>query len=337
FGRLAADLGAGLLVDRIGERAAGAAGLAFLGLCSLGTALAPTFALAVVLWAATGVGSAVVFASLFSLVLRVAPPAQTARTLSLFYGAFNLGIVAGGVVGGVVADRLTLAAPLYFNAGIVLVALPFFLARVPQAREEAAPVEPVPVRALLRRAEFLSVITSNFVYLWLVAAIFNTLVPLFCRNALGMSTTAIGVVLALALATEFAVLLPAGSAADRYGRRAVFVPTLAAFAVLTVVLGWVGSAVAFGLVLAILGLASGSAGVPPAAMLSDVVPEGRSGAAVGAFRFAGDLGFGLAPLATGFTTATLGFHAAFAVAAAPAVLGVLFVLRMAETLARKAA
>jgi MFS family permease len=332
FGRLLADVGGGILVDRIGARAAAAAGTVALALCSLGTALAPTFAAAVALWTLAGAASAVLFAALFSLALAVAPADQTATTLSLFYAGFNVGIVGGGVVGGFLADRISLAAPLEVNAALLVAVLPvLFLPSLAGARTPDRSAAP-PLRALVVRTDFLRAVAANATYLWLVAAVFNTLVPLFGRGALGMSTTAIGGVIAIALATEFLALFPAGSAADRYGRRAVYLPTIAAFGVVTLLLGWVGSVAAFAVGLAVLGLASGSSGVPPAAMLADVLPEGTSGAAVGAFRFAGDVGLTLAPLATGFTSGAAGFRAAFAVAAAPAAFAVLLFLRRPETL-----
>ena len=49
------------------------------------------------------------------------------------------------------------------------------------------------------------------------------------------------------------------------------VPSLAALAVTTAAVGWTDTVILFGIVLALLGVASGFAGVPPAAMLADVV------------------------------------------------------------------
>ena len=63
---------------------------------------------------------------------------------------------------------------------------------------------------LFRTPGFLAVIVTNLAYLWVVAAILDTLVPLFRKEELGMSTQAIGVVFALVLITEFTVLYPAG-------------------------------------------------------------------------------------------------------------------------------
>ena len=86
---------------------------------------------------------------------------------------------------------------------------------------------------LLRTPGLLTVAVANLAYMWMVAAVFDTLVPLFAQDELGMSTVGIGVVFAVALAAEFAVLYPAGAAADRHGRRAVLVPALAALAAAT--------------------------------------------------------------------------------------------------------
>ena len=87
---------AGPLIDRVGERAAAVSGLALLALGCILTALASSFALAAIFWSGAGVGSAIVFAAMYSLLLKRVPKSRMARTLSVFYGAFNVGIVAGG-------------------------------------------------------------------------------------------------------------------------------------------------------------------------------------------------------------------------------------------------
>ena len=91
------------------------------------------------------------------------------------------------------------------------------------------------------------------------------------------------IVFSVALAAEFLVLYPAGSLSDRRGRRYVLLPSLAALAVTTVAVGWAESPLGLGIVVALLGIASGFAGVPPAAMLADVIPEHQSGQASASF------------------------------------------------------
>lgn len=192
------------------------------------------------------------------------------------------------------------------------------------------------VLTVLRTPGIGTALVTNLAYLWMVAAVFDTLVPLFASEELGMSTFGIGVVFAVALVAEFAVLYPSGSLADRLGRRTVLIPSLAALAITTALAGWPSTALLFAGAMALLGLASGAAGVPPAAVLSDVVDRERSGTAVGVFRFCGDLGFTLGPLVAGLSAGALGFRSAFALQAVPTVLALAVVLRSAETLRSRA-
>src|SRR5262249_57822703 len=130
----------------------------------------------------------------------------------------------------------------------------------------------------------------------------------------------IGAIFAVLLVAELAVLYPAGSAADRLGRKAVLVPSLAGLAVTTVLAGLAPTTALFAVALAALGICSGYAGVPPAAMLSDVTPTGASGTAIGAFRFFGDVGFLLGPVVAGDVLSAYGFRTAFAVQAIPVLV-----------------
>jgi len=178
------------------------------------------------------------------------------------------------------------------------------------------------------------VLVVNGVYLWMIGAIFSTLVPLFGTSAKGVGLTigGVGIGLAIATATELAVLYPAGHATDRRGRRAVLIPALAGLALITAAFGFVTSSIGFMVAMAILGVASGYAGVPPAPMLSDVTPEELKGSAVAVFRFVGDLGFVIGPLVAGWSAQEYGFPASFAINAVPAVVALGLVLSIRETM-----
>lgn len=353
FTRLVFDLVAGPIVDRFGERAAAASGIAFVAVSSIATALAPTFTLAVIFRGVGGAGSAVLFGALFSYMLKVVPKDRMGRTLSVFFGTFNLGVIAGGPVGGFVAHRFGLRSPLYVYAGLLLVAAVLFMrfVRNPSSSQTAEPdLSPeealaerempilrrtrVRVGRLVARPGFVTACVLNFAYLWMIGGIIDTLVPLFGAEGLGMSEAGIGIAFAVTLVAEFAVILHAGALSDRIGRRAVAVPAFAALAVTGSVIGLAPSVLAFGAMLALLGLASGYAGVPPGAMLSDVSPAEGSGTAVGAFRFCGDLALVLAPATAGVTTAAFGFGGAFALASIPVFVAALVVARTPETLRR---
>jgi len=354
FTRLGFDLVAGPIVDRYGERQAATSGVIFVGVSSLATALAPNFTLAVVFRGAGGAGSSILFAALYSYLLKMVPKDRMARTLGAFFGAFNIGFIAGGPIGGVIAHQFGLASPLFFYAGLCLVSGLLYLRFMPDPDRSRQPAEAGELESdgsmtaeaalwrrtrrtiglLLRDRAFVTAIVLNMAFFWMVAGGYDTLVPLFGREGLGMSTVGIGAALAVAVAAEFIVLYPAGSAADRFGRKAVLVPSLAGLAVMTAVAGWAGSPVAFGLLLGILGFTSGSVAPLPATLLSDVAPDRGSGTAVGVFRFCGDLGFVFGPLVAGISATAFGFKGAFAICAVPVVVALALVLRMPETLKR---
>ena len=150
--------------------------------------------------------------------------------------------MAGGLAAGVIADRLGLASPLFFTAGIAALGAIVYLRLVPPLEGVTAARRPsggtlATVRRVLRTPGFAMVLVTNFAYLWMIVAVFDTLLPLFA-DSLGMSTIGIGVIFAIALAVELVVLYPAGSLANRHGRRAVLIPALVGLGLATIAVGW---------------------------------------------------------------------------------------------------
>jgi MFS family permease len=349
FARLIFDPVAGPIVDRYGERVSAIVGVTVVGVSAFLAALATSFPLVVLFRGAGGLGSSLFFAGLYSYLLKTVPSHRMGRTMSVFYGTLNVGVIAGGPLGGVLAHLWGLRSPLIVYAGLCLVSallyVRFMTDPVPVAgamsREETSPSAPPPsarqrIRALLDLPGFVTVLVLNMAFFWMVAGGYDTLVPLFAKEGLGMSEVGVGAMFTIAVAAEFLVLYPAGSASDRVGRKPVLLVSLAALAVMTAVVGWASSPVALGVFMAFLGLSSGATAATPSAMLADVVPETGSGSAVGLFRFAGDLGFVLGPLTAGFATKAIGFKGAFAIMALPVALTLLLVIRTPETLRSRA-
>jgi MFS family permease len=330
--RLVADPFVGRYIDRYGERAMTTLGAAWVGVTSVAAALAPTFLLLVVFRAAGGIGSALFFAALLSFLLRSIPAERIGRVMSVYYAAFNLGFIAGGPLGGLIAHWFGLSSPLYIYAAACFVAAWLFRRSLHDPVRAANEVRRGGLRLLPWNRPFVTVLVVNGVYLWMIGAIFQTLVPLFGTEGIGLTISGVGLGLAIATATELVSLYPAGRATDRRGRRAVLIPALAGLGAITVVLGLAEGAFAFMVAMGVLGVASGFAGVPPAPMLSDVTPEELKGSAVAAFRFVGDLGFVLGPLVAGWAASAFGFSAAFLFTALPALLALGLVVSIRETL-----
>ena len=261
FARLVADPFVGRYIDRYGERAMSTLGAVWVGVSSFAAALAPTFPLLVLFRALGGIGSALFFASLLSFLLRSIPSRRTGRVMSVYYASFNIGFIAGGPLGGLMAKWFGLASPLYIYAGACFLSAVLFWRTIHDPERHESEVRRGGLRRLPWNRAFVTVLVVNGVYLWMIGAIFQTLVPLFGTSKdVGLTLEGVGLGLAIATATELAVLYPAGHATDRQGRRAVLIPALAGLALITAAFGFVTTPVGFMIAMGILGVASGYAG-----------------------------------------------------------------------------
>jgi MFS family permease len=334
FTRLAFDLVAGPLVDRYGERAMLTLGMGFLAATTALLARAPSFEWAVVFRGAGGAGSALLFAALYSSFLKIVPHDRLGRAFGIFYGMFNVGMIAGQSVGALIAGVTgSLTIPLDAYAITCVAAGGLFLAlagRIPRS-EQVARAGLHGLRALLRERAFVTANVANLAGFWVIGGVWSTLVPLFGHDVLGMSAEAIGTVLSIAIAAEFVTLYPFGAVLDRHGRRLLLIGSLAAYAVSVWAVGLATSVLTLTLLLMLLGVASGAGSTAPTAMLADVTPKDQSGTGVGAFRFFGDLGFVLGPAVAGWTASAFGFRAAFGLAAVPLLVALALAVRTPET------
>jgi len=334
FTRLLFDLVAGGLVHRFGERATAVWGSIVVGISTVLSALAPTFGLLVGFRAIGGAGSSLFFAALLAYMLRVVPKEQMGRVTGVYYGAFNLGFIVGPPVGGLLASWLGLVAPFWIYALSCFVAAWLYHRHL---RDPEAALGTGERRGGFRRIRwdrsFATVLVVNLAFATILSGVYSTLIPLFGRDEVGVSELGVSIALSLASLTELLVMYPVGALSDRYGRKVILVPAFAGVAVMIALFGSATAVWAYMLASGVLGLLTGSVGVPPAAMLSDLAPEGAAGAAAGAFRFTGDLGFVLGPLLAGGAAERLGFSWAFGLSAVPSLLAVAFLLSVPDTLA----
>ncbi len=330
--RLAVDPFTGVIIGRLGERRAVVLGAVVVGVSTALAAVAPTFGLLVVFRGVGGAGSAIFFTGLLSFMLRMIPGERMGRVMSVWYASFNVGIIAGEPLGGLFAAWLGPVSTLWIYAGTCFVSAAVFARTMDPVQTAPRAERTTGLRRLPWGRPLVTVLLANGAYAWMIAGVWATLIPLFGNEEVGLTEVGIGVGLALASITEFAVLFPAGKATDRIGRKAVLAPGYAAMAVALVLWPLATTPALFFLANAIFGLISGYAGVPQAAMLADITDEDVRTTAVAAFRFVGDLGFVLGPLIAGASAHAFGYGAAFGLTAVPLVVSLGFILSIPETM-----
>jgi len=322
--RIVAALPSGRLVDRFGEPAVMAAGIAVVSVSSILAGFSRSFVELMVLRGSGGVGSAMFSISAQALLLGTVSGDQRGRASGLFSGGFLLGGISGPAVGGLVA-AWSLRAPFFIYGGLLIV--PAILAAVVLTRtphHRQTPAGRPPTRALatlgraLRSATYRAAASANLADGFAALGVRGALVPLFVRDVMHRSAVWTGLGFLLFAALNGAALVPGGRVADTLGRRPVIVAGCAISAVGMVMLALLQCPAAYLAALAVAGFGSGLLDVAPAAMIGDIIDRG-GGTLVASYQMAGDVGSVVGPVAGGYLVDSAGYAAAFGLAAA--VLG----------------
>ncbi|HEX2057571.1 MAG TPA: MFS transporter [Actinomycetota bacterium] len=333
--RFAFGIVGGLVVDRFGERACTIAGLLIVSLSSYAAGFATSFPQLVLARGFGGAGSALFINGLMNRILRIIEPEAMGRATGAFRSSFLVGIGAGPVFGGVIADSFGLAAPFHFYATGLLVAAA--IAWVVMAGEQGigegerkTPVQALREAApLLRDYRYAIALLATLVGWWTISGPAQVVGPIFAKDVLGLSEGQIGLAVTMLSVGEILILFAAGKAADHFGRRAVLVPSLAVTAVSTALLGRIeATPLAYYPLMIALGASIAAGGTAAGGLLADSIPRSGSGAAVGVNQMAGDLGYLTSPSAIGAVADTTSYRTAYLVGALPAAAAFVAALRL---------
>jgi MFS family permease len=333
--RFAFGIVGGLVVDRFGERACTIAGLLIVSASSYAAGLAGSFPQLVLARGFGGAGSALFINGLMNRILRIIEPEAMGRATGAFRSSFLVGIGAGPVFGGVIADRFGLAAPFHFYATGLLVsaAIAWVVMAGEQGRGEGERKTPVQAlrdaAPLFRDYRYTIALLATLVGWWTISGPAQFVGPIFAEDVLELSKGQIGLAVTMLSVGEILILFVAGKAADAFGRRAVLVPSLAVAAIATALLGRIETTpLAYYPLMIALGASIAAGGTAAGGLLADSIPRSGSGAAVGVNQMAGDLGYLTSPSAIGAIADTSGYRTAYLVGALPAAIVFLAALRL---------
>ncbi|MDS0477551.1 MFS transporter [Natrinema sp. 1APR25-10V2] len=330
--RLFANGPAGALVDRIGTRKPFVAGLAIEGVATAGYVVAITssvpefwFVLARVCW---GVGSALVFATAYTITADVSEAASRGTSMGIVRAGITFGFPAGMVLGGIVSEVYSNVAAFVLAASFAGLASVIAYFIVPETHVESADssIKPWDLETTLPA---LTVGLVNFgLYFAFFGVLFSTLVLYLQVESMTLALEVgnfgidygeqgtSGLLMAAAALSGAVFTILGGKISDGVGARVpvllVFLVTsCTGFAVLTLApsLG----TVVLGCVL--IGAGQGGVGGPLTALLADLTPEERMGRAMGTNNVFGDVGGALGPLVSLPFADAAGFDALYAISA----------------------
>jgi DHA1 family multidrug resistance protein-like MFS transporter len=316
--RLALDLPAGFLQQRLGVPTLAGVGFALLVAASILAALGPSFELVLLGRIGMGLGTAILSVVVLTTLNELAPEGARTRVLVVYSVANNAAIgffpVVGGILGELAGWRSTmlLCAVLGVLSGALLGPI---LSRASAAARSRDPAAEAPFVLDGRTGLAIGAIYFGVVIYMINRHGFrNTALPLFAADRLGLSTLAIASGITLMAVAGLLVAIPGSVVADRWSRRRVIV---AGFLILAVGdLAFLGATdySTFLLAALILGLGDFFSASQAAALTESVPPRWRS-RALAAYRFSVDLGATIGPALLAGLLQVAGYRTMIAVTA----------------------
>jgi MFS family permease len=271
-GTLAGALPSGWLPGRWGVRPTLLAGLALLGVASLGFAFAGDIVLLDAARFVQGVGGALMWSAGLAWLVSASPPERRGELLGAALGAAIFGTLLGPVLGGaatVISPEAAFSAVAVLAAGLAIWALAM----------PAAPPEPAPSLNTFRVALGRPAVRAG-IWLFTLPAVFagvlEVLVPLRLDD-LGASGVAVSAAFLVAAAVEATISPIAGRVSDSRGRLAPIRLGLAASAVTALLLPLPGEAVLVAAALVAVIAALAAFWAPAMALLSEAAERGGLG------------------------------------------------------------
>lgn len=338
IGALASGIPAGIMVNRLGGRTTMLTSATLAGGSALALAFVANTGQFVALMLLFGAGWSMWLVSRLAYVSESVPIAYRGRALALVGGVNRVGVFAGPIAGGTIAEHFGLATAFLAQAGCAVLAGAVVLAR----RERAGSSLPHGERVHVRLARTLStfryeLLTAGGVA---VALVFvrearQLLLPLWGGH-IGLGVGTIGLAMGLASAVDMTLFLPVGYVMDRWGRKWTIVPSLLLLGFSLGSLPFVRDLPSFLAVALLSGFGNGLGSGAVMTLGADLAPRVGSGEFLGVWRTLTDTGRVAGPTVIGGVAQGVTLGAAALLTGAFALAGALVMaFLVAETLDRR--
>ncbi len=334
-------LPAGQMADRLGRRPTIALGGLISGVGNLWCAVATSYPEFIAARFVAGVGAGLIVTTGQVVLADITTPDTRGRTISIYQGVFIFAVGIGPFPGGLLAEHFGLAAPFtaYGIAALAAGVVAWFA--VSETRDlqgkRAAGAGPRPAFATQMQ---LMTGKIGFVLVSLISlmnAVVRTgglfaIIPVLVTERLNLTVSQIGFALMLGSVCGLMAAYPTGWLTDRYGRKAVIVPSTVLTGLSMLLFCFAPSFAGFTAASIFWGIASAVGSSAPAAYAADSAPPGMNAAAMSIFRMTSDAGYVIGPLALGLIVDVWGPVTAIITAAGLLVMtGAVFAVLAPET------
>lgn len=297
---LFASLAGGTVADRVGPRVTVLTGLAIAALTFLAYPHVHTAWQAVLAGAALGIAGGGWLTGQSVLLAAIVPPDRRHLAFAQQRVAANVGLGLGGLIGGLIVSTST---PSTFTTLFVLNAATFiaygvFVARVRVPQRPPRPTQLGGYRRMIHDGALLRVLAFDVAVVAGAIALLNGLMPVYARNRVGVSESAIGALFLINSLLIIGAQLPIARAVEGRSRSRALALMASLFAICWL---FVLGASAGGYLLLLAGVAILSAGEcifdsVRTPLIADLAPDGLTGRYLASAGFSWQLGFIVGPV-----------------------------------------
>ncbi len=320
LGRVLCLAPSGWMVDTIGRRPLLIGGPLVIAAGAAATALAPTFWILLVAQLGIGFGNNMWMMGREIAAIDLVRQDQRGRLMSGFMGMSSVGMSMGPALGGFLTETIGFRAVFW---GYVIIALGTMLVsmRIPETRGLQSDVRPDRTGLMLDfgsikqiephfRGTFVVLIYNSFVA-FMRSSLLSSMIPLYVGVQLGYSPIEIGTLFTVMGVVNFLMIVPTGVISDKYGRKAVVVPSglFATVAFLGFPLSSHMALLALGV--ALMGVSNGLGLGTMATYTYDIIPVHARGRLQAIRRTLGETGGVIGPIFAGVIADVINPGAAF--------------------------
>lgn len=325
IGATLGGLPVGAATQRLGENKMLVASLAGMALLSVAVGLTQAALLLMIVRLATGMSTVGIRLSRQAYVARTVEGQLRGRAMSVMGGISRLGFFIGPPLGGVLTDQIGFRATFAIT-GLVFIcgAIPIALLGHERRTREAAPIASEGRLLETLRPYWRHLARSSVGPALIIAARRGRLIviPLIADD-LGLSATAVGLIVAVGTGADLLLFPVSGYVMDRFGRLYATIPAFGMMAVGLLILGTVDSAAGVTLAGAVIGVGNGMSAGTLLTLGSDLAPPDIRAAFLAGFGSLQDLGGVLGPIIVGWSADAIGLEAS-AVALAVVLFAAIF-------------
>ncbi|MFK7965620.1 MAG: MFS transporter [Burkholderiaceae bacterium] len=302
----------GQMADTLGRRPTLAAGGLISAVGNLWCAFASSYAEFIMARFVSGAGAGIVLTVGIVILTDISTPARRGRMMAMYQGCFLFAVGIGPLPGGLLAENFSLATPFasYGIAAAAVAIVAWFT--IPETRtmgesarrsqtSVATPAAPMleRIRALASYPGFALICMLGFVHAVVrTGGLFNV-VPIVAAGQLGLSAAQIGAGFAAGSVLGLVAAYPGGALADRYGRKAVIVPSSLLVSASMASFFLAPSFAWFVFACLVWGVATSISAAAPSAYAAESAPPGMTATAISSQRMLSDAGYVIGPIGLG--------------------------------------